>query len=183
MLSKNVLFLLLLTALAKTNAATIEQLAKKNNDLLDLKADLAIAETRDKLKKLNAPTAPTSLSLGGVAAPFPAPKAVAKQKSVSADIDDIDFIGAGGDVSSPVGKFAVGSSFVMKRAGDVLNGWSIVKISATEVVLSKQFKKETVEKSIYLASRNRLTEPRNAPATQQTASGSVLVPAIQPPLK
>lgn len=180
MLSKKILVVAACIA-ANAGAATIEQLAKKNSELLELKADVAIAEHRDRLKKLSAPT---QISPGQAITPVQ----VRPKKTVAAEIDDIDFVGAGGDVSNPVAKFVLnGQSQVLKKAGDQINGWTIVRVSATEVVLSKQQKKELIEKSLYLASRNKLTEPRQALVPQsmgiQNSGAGTYVPAVQPPLK
>lgn len=170
-----------------THATTLDQLAKKNNELLGLKADLEIAKTKSELQKLK-PISNMGIGSNETVLPSRSIKPSKPVKaSLSAAIDDVDFIGAGGDSINPVAKFIVGNSTILRKQGEIINGWTLIRITANEVIFTKLGKGETHQKSIYLSSVNRLTEKRalsvNSPSsTNQTQ----IVPAVapqQPPIR
>lgn len=167
-----------------SHATTLDQLAKKNGELLGLKADLEIAKTKSELQKLK----PGSNMGIGASETLIQPKVIRANKpvkaSLSAAIDDVEFIGAGGDSINPVGKFIVGNATILRRQGEIINGWSLVRITANEVTLTKLEKGETHQKSIYLSSVNRLTERRQQSVGSTTPTQ--IVPAVapqQPPIR
>lgn len=163
-----------LCALSVGHAATLEQLRKKNNDLIDLKADLEIAKTKKSIQEQQPQSAalviPRDLQL---------PRKIKEAASPTAAIDFVEFIGAGGDTTNPTAKFLVGNASVQRRVGEQINGWQIIKITSSEVTFSKVDKKETLFKSIYLAATNRLTEQRRFLSPAQAQGGQpVIVPAV-----
>lgn len=168
-------------------ATTLEQLAKKNSELLELKADLEIAKTRSELQKLRPGSSAIGISPNEVVIQ---PKKLKAEKpfkvSVSAEIDEVEFIGAGGDSANPTGKFIVGNSTILRRQGETINGWLLVKITANEANFTKLDKGETRQKSIYLASVNRLTERRRSVSNSDALNQAPFVPAVapqQPPIR
>jgi len=169
-----------------SQATTLDQLAKKNGELLGLKADLEIAKTKSELQKLR----PGSNMGIGASETLIQPKAIKVNKpvkaSLSAAIDDVEFIGAGGDSINPVGKFIVGNATILRKQGEIINGWSLVRITANEVTLTKLEKGETHQKSIYLSSVNRLTERRQQNIGSTSSNPTQIVPAVapqQPPIR
>ena len=170
-----------------TQATTLEQLAKKNSELLELKADLEIAKTRSELQKLKGGSGFPGISPNEVVIQ---PKKIKAEKpakvSPSVEIDNVEFIGAGGYSANPTGKFIVGNSTILRRQGETINGWLLIKITANEVNFAKLEKGETLQKSIYLASTNRLTERRPAIGNSGASNQTPFVPAVapqQPPIR
>jgi hypothetical protein len=182
LLNKCVVVLLASSALmsnvqADTNS-TIDSLKKKNAELIELKADLAIAQTKDALNKLKQPAVATNSGFTGVAN-FKAPK-----PSPTADIEGVQLVGAGGDPSSPVGSFVVGGSSINRRPGESINGWMLIRLTTNEATFSKAGKSpsEKFEKTIYRSAFNPLNQNRAVQVTPQVNQG-LYVPAVQPPIR
>lgn len=182
LLNKNAITLAALTCLISSgHAATIEQLSKKNSELLELKAELEIAKTKDSLQKIKQANAPVNTSAGNVV------RAKPQKASPTADIDGVEFIGAGGDYANPTGKFLIGSAAINRRQGEQINGWQLVKLTANDANFVKTDKGATLHKTIYLSAVNRLNERRSVPATSvapaATTGQTPFVPAVQPPIR
>ena len=177
-MSNKFVALALISVCASVSAASIEELAKKNSELLEVKADLAIATARADLQKLRQ----ADPSIASTISNNPAAKLKPVKPSPTIDIDGVEFIGAGGDYSNPTGKFLIGSGTVMKKQGEMLNGWMLVKLTASEANFTKPGKGEVLQKTIYLSSVNRLSG-QSSPAGQST--NVIRVPAVmqQPPIR
>lgn len=184
-LKVTVIFMLLTFGAA--HATTLEQLAKKNSELLELKAELELAKTRSELQKLRAPSPVAGLSPSESLVP-PVRSRPAKNVNITQpnELDNVDFIGAGGDSANGFGKFIIGNSTILRRQGETINGWILVKVTANEANFAKLEKGEAKQKTIYLASVNRLSERRQATVSASPQGFAPIVPAItaqQPPLR
>ncbi len=169
----------LILFVSQAHATTIEQLAKKNNELLDLKADLAIAKTKEELAK-------TKLLTNPAPAQFSSTKMVMPKPSPTQDIDSVEFIGAGGDANNAWGKFLIGNAAIQRRQGEAVNGWLLVRVTANDAMFTKAGKtpKDNLQKIIYLSATNRLNERRPSVSGALSQQG-LYVPAVnpqQPPL-
>lgn len=153
------LVLLLAFYEAPANSVTLAELAKKNNQVIELDADLAIARKKAELEKLK-PAPIVNLT--------PKPE----KKSPTADLDGVTLNSIFGDPASPSGKFDVNGFKLTRRRGDSVNGWIIAQIAADSATLfkpQKDPKDKPISKTIYLTGN----------ASPQLAAGR---DALRPPL-
>lgn len=114
---------LLLIQTSTCFAITVGGLAQKNNEYLEVEADLAIAKKKAEL------------------APYAAPKpSMATPKvrtSPTADVDNLEMVEFYGDVNNPVAEFIQNGMTFKRRRGETIGSWTVSSLRNKQAVLVK----------------------------------------------
>ena len=116
---------LMMLVFSDTRAITIEEISEKNNKIIELDQDIAIAERNKKLLQLNNEISPP----GNVAT-----------KNVPSKIEELISVpSVHGTPTNPIVDVQYGDSLLQKHRGETLpDGWKIVGIEKNTVNLSKK---------------------------------------------
>ena len=108
------------------NAITIEELAEKNNRLIELDQDIAIAEKNKKLMEIKSSSNQSdTIALPRVARP--------KQE------ESMQVLAVHGVPGNPIVDVQYGNSLLQKKIGESLpDGWEIAAVANTSVTFSKK---------------------------------------------
>lgn len=104
-------------------AITVGGLAQKNNEYLEVEADLAIAKKKAELAPYTAPKA--SLT---------APKV---RSSPTADVDNLEMVEFYGDVNNPTAEFIQNGLTFKRRRGETIGSWTVSSLRNKQAVLVK----------------------------------------------
>ena len=139
---------MLTLAVASSNAMTIESMADKNNQLLELDQDIAIAEKSKKLTELKSRSVPLDTIL--------LPKAAT---------DYISVLSVHGSPQNPIVDIQYGGAMYHRRRGDNLpEGWKIIVIDNATVTIVRSLAGKTKETRTLLIGQHAMSSvPGNLP--------------------
>lgn len=127
---------------AAASPITIAELGAKNNELLSLEMDLAIAKKKNDL-------APYIVTKSAGANDRPV------KKSATEDVDSLMLTELYGDTANPSALFYLNGNSIQRRRGDTISGWTITSINNRQATLVKYGKtvKSTLTKTVYLTAK------------------------------
>jgi len=143
------------------HAVTIEDIAAKNNKLIELDQEIAIAEKNKKLAELkNSFVQPEIVALPKITAPT----ALTALTALRHD-ENIGVIAVHGTPADPVVDVQVGDTVLQKKLGDATpDGWQIVQIDRDSVTFRKKMPRKTdAIKTVGIGHGNRVTQAMQKP--------------------